>query len=288
MDVTELLVDLANESLSLDAIVAALDDPDWRRPTPAVGWTVAHQIAHLAWTDRAALLAIDDPDAFAAHLAAAFVAADSFVDAGAEELLASVAGPPALLATWRAGRAELATALGQVPAGRKIPWYGVSMSSASMATARIMETWAHGLDVADTLGITREPTDRLRHIAFLGHRTLGYSFAAHGRPIPDQPVRLELSAPDGTQWTFGPADATNRVTGGALDFCLLVTQRRNRADLDLRADGPVAHEWLDIAQTFAGPPGPGRPPGAHGRDDASGGGRDDASGRGRNDVTAGP
>jgi uncharacterized protein (TIGR03084 family) len=129
-----------------------------------------------------------------------------------------------------------------------------------MVTARIMETWAHGLDVADTLGITRAPTARLRHIAFLGHRTMGYSFAANGRGVPDEPVRLELSAPDGTQWTFGPSGAANKVTGPALDFCLLVTQRRNRADLALHADGPVADEWLDIAQTFAGPPGAGRPP----------------------------
>jgi uncharacterized protein (TIGR03084 family) len=134
------------------------------------------------------------------------------------------------------------------------------MSPVSMATARIMETWAHGLDVADTLGQTRPPSARLRHIAFLGHRTLGHSFLAHGRPMPTEPVRLELSGVDGQTWEFGPADAANRVTGPALDFCLLVTQRRHRADLGLRAEGPVANEWLDVAQAFAGPPGAGREP----------------------------
>jgi uncharacterized protein (TIGR03084 family) len=262
MDVVAVVADLTDESCSLDAIVAALADGDWRRNTPAAGWTIAHQIAHLAWTDRATLVAINDPEQFAAHVARAFAAPATFVDEGAEQTLAA---PAALLETWRAGRAELARALVGVPAGQKIPWYGLSMSPTSMATARIMETWAHGLDVADALGITPEPTDRLRHIAFLGHRTLAYSFLANGRPSPTEPVRLELTgpapAPDGAQpqWTFGPEQASNRVSGPALDFCLLVTQRRNRADLDLTAQGPVADEWLGIAQCFAGPPGGGRP-----------------------------
>ena len=257
MDIAELVADLNDESNSLDGIVTGLANADWQRDTPAAGWTIAHQIAHLTWTDRSTLLAINDPVAFAAHLNEAAASPDSFVDRGAQETLAE---PAALLATWRESRRALAQALLAVPAGKKVPWYGVDMSATSMATARLMETWAHGLDVADALGLTREPTARLRHIVFLGHRTLGYSFLARGRPLPQEPVRLELTGPgnDTPLWTFGPEDAQNRVTGSALDFCLLVTQRRHRADLDLWAEGPVANEWLDIAQAFAGPPGPGR------------------------------
>jgi uncharacterized protein (TIGR03084 family) len=131
-----------------------------------------------------------------------------------------------------------------------------------MATARIMESWAHGEDVAGALGVRRPPTVRLRHIAHLGFRTLGHGFAAHGRPVPAAPVRVELAGPDGEVWAFGPADAADRVTGPALDFCRLVTQRRHRADLALVATGPVADEWLDVAQAFAGPPGAKRSPGA--------------------------
>jgi uncharacterized protein (TIGR03084 family) len=134
------------------------------------------------------------------------------------------------------------------------------MSPTSMATARLMETWAHGEDVADALGVSRTPTDRLRHVAYLGVRTLRHSFATHGRPEPAEPVRLELVGPGGDLWAYGPADAANRLTGPALDFCLLVTQRRHRADLALVPAGPVADEWLDVAQAFAGPPGSGRPP----------------------------
>lgn len=254
VDLAELLTDLADESADLDRNVTGLSDVDWSRPTPAAGWTIAHQIAHLAWTDRAALLAATDPEAFAAVLAQALADPTGFVDRGAA---AGLAPPRELLARWRDGRARLAAALAAMPPGARAPWFATAMSPASMATGRLMETWAHGQDVAEALGIQRRPTDRLRHVAYLGYRTLGNSFAAHGRPIPDEPVRVELTAPD---LVFGPAEATNRVVGPALDFCLLVTQRRHRADLALQASGRVADEWMDVAQAFAGPPGVGRQP----------------------------
>lgn len=268
VDLESLLADLADESAELDTLVATRDAVQWARPTPAPGWTIAHQIAHLAWTDHAALLAATDPAAFAEFVGVATRYPGDFVDRGAAEFLAPRAE---LLARWRTGRTALAEALRTAPAGSKLPWYGTRMAPASMVTARIMETWAHGQDVADALGLTRTPTPRLRHVAHLGARTVGHSFTAHGRPAPDAPVRVELVAtpapdgdgePDGGLWVFGPADAVNVVSGPALDFCLLVTQRRHRADLALVATGPVAEEWLDLAQAFAGPPGPGREPGA--------------------------
>ncbi|MGY0003536.1 TIGR03084 family metal-binding protein [Micromonospora sp. I033] len=251
VDLTALLADLAAESEQLDALVAPLPPDDWARPTPAPGWSVAHQIAHLAWTDHVAHLAATDTPAFFASVTSA-PDPSRLVDDGAEAFLAP---PAALLARWRAGRAALAGALAAAPAGEKLPWYGTRMSPASMATARLMETWAHGEDVADALGVRRTPSARLRHVAHLGFRTLGHGFAAHGRPVPAAPVRVELLGPAGDTWAFGPVDAADRVTGPALDFCLLVTQRRHRADLALVATGPVADEWLDVAQAFAGPPG---------------------------------
>jgi uncharacterized protein (TIGR03084 family) len=257
VDVVALVTDLAAESADLDDRVASLPDPDWARPTPAVGWTIAHQIAHLAWTDDVSLLAANDPDAFAPALAAAAADPTGYVGRCAEE---SLAPPGELLARWRAGRARLAEALVAASPGARLPWFGTAMSPASMVTARIMETWAHGLDVAEALGVTSTPTARLRHVAHLGVRTLGHGFLVHGRPPPAVPVRVELVAPTGELWTYGPPDADDRVAGPALDFCLLVTQRRHRADLALVPTGPVADEWLDVAQAFAGPPGAGRAP----------------------------
>jgi uncharacterized protein (TIGR03084 family) len=134
------------------------------------------------------------------------------------------------------------------------------MKARSMLTARLMETWAHGQDIADGLGVERVPTDRLRHVAHLGVRTVGFAFAAHGRPAPEVPIRFELRSPGGELWRWGPEDAADRVSGPALDFCLLVTQRRHRDDLALTAEGTTARAWLPIAQAFAGPPGEGRKP----------------------------
>ncbi|MCQ4121308.1 TIGR03084 family metal-binding protein [Rhodococcus tibetensis] len=249
--------DVCAESESLDALVADLPDSRWADPTPAEGWTIAHQIGHLLWTDRAALLAITDPDGFTAQVTDAAADPAGFVDAGAQEC-ASL--PPAeLLAEWRATRERLADALGAVPPDRKILWYGPPMKAASMATARLMETWAHGQDVADALGVARTPTARLRSIAHLGVRTRDFAYAVNGLTPPAEEFRVELTAPDGVfVWTWGPEDAAQKVTGPAEDFCLLVTQRANRADLALVATGPNADEWLDIAQAFAGPAGDGR------------------------------
>ncbi|MFJ3219121.1 TIGR03084 family metal-binding protein [Kitasatospora sp. NPDC086801] len=257
-----LLDDLRAESAALDALVAGLDPAGWARPTPAEGWTIAHQIAHLAWTDDWTALAARDADGFAAKLDECFGAPPAGGVDPVEEGAASgaAAAPADLLARWRAGREEVSAALAAVPAGTRLPWFGPPMKPASMATARLMETWAHGQDVADTLGADREPTARLRHIAHLGLRTLGFAFTLHGLPAPEHPVRLELTAPDGGLWTFGPDGAADRVTGPALDFCLLVTQRRHRDDLALTATGPTATAWLPIAQVFAGAPGKGRTP----------------------------
>ena len=248
--------DLHAESEALDGLVAGLPPQGWAASTPAPGWTIAHQIAHLLWTDRVALMSINDEAAFGELLVAAQAIADTFVDDGAEELAAL---PPArLLADWRRTRNELHAALRTVPDGRKLLWFGPPMSAPSMATARLMETWAHGLDVADALGVEVAPSDRLKSIAHLGVRTRDFAFTVHGLTPPAEPFRVELRAPDGSVWAWGPEEAAQRVTGSAYDFCCLVTQRRPRAELDVEADGPDAQKWLSIAQAFAGPPGMGR------------------------------
>ncbi|MGY5101192.1 TIGR03084 family metal-binding protein [Streptomyces sp. 900105245] len=257
-DPTPVIDDLRAESDELDLLVAQLSSEQWTLPTPAPGWTVAHQIAHLAWTDHSALLAVTDADAFHALVEKALTRPGSFVDEGAED---GARLPVAeLLASWRAGRTVLDAALREAPPGGRFPWYGPPMSAASMATARLMETWAHALDVADALGVVRPPTGRLRHVARLGVRTRDFAFGVHGLTPPAEEFRVELTAPDGGTWAYGPEDAPQRVTGPALDFCLLVTQRAHRGDLALSAEGPGADRWLDIAQAFAGPPGTGRPP----------------------------
>jgi uncharacterized protein (TIGR03084 family) len=132
------------------------------------------------------------------------------------------------------------------------------MSPASSVTARLMETWAHGQDIADALGVEVVPTGRLRHVADLGIRAMPYSYVVNRLAGPTETIRVELTAPDGARWSWGPADAANSVTGEALDFCRVVTQRRHPDDTGLVVTGPVAQQWISIAQAFAGPAGPGR------------------------------
>lgn len=260
-DAAAVIDDLRDESDELDELVRGLSPERWAAPTPAPGWTIAHQIAHLAWTDGVALLAATDPDAFAAEAAKALEAPDTFVDVAARAIVAEDA-PDALLARWRDGRERLREVLRTAPAGTRMPWYGPPMSVASMATGRLMETWAHGQDVADALGATRVPTARLRHVARIGARARDHAYRVRGITVPEEEFRVELRAPDGGLIAFGPEDAAQRVTGPLLDFCLLVTQRAHRDDLAVRATGPDADRWLGIAQAFAGPPGPGRAPGS--------------------------
>ncbi|ADB29246.1 Wyosine base formation domain protein [Kribbella flavida DSM 17836] len=262
MQLDEVLADLWAESTELDMLVGGLAADGWATPTPAEGWTVAHQIAHLAWTDEAALRAVTDPDAFQAVLDHAAADPAGHVDRGAAEGAALPAEE--LLPYWRETRAELAEALKQVPAGQKVPWFGPPMSPVSMATARLMETWAHGQDVVDGLGVTRQPSTRLRHVAHLAVRARDFSYLLHDRKPPAAPFHVELTGPDGQIWSYGDESAEQRVTGPALDFCLLATQRRHRDDLAVEAVGADAEEWLGIIQAFAGLPGKGRTAGQFG------------------------
>lgn len=257
-DISALIADLRAEGEALDGLVAGLPAAGWTTPTPAEGWTIAHQISHLAWTDRVAIIAATDPEGFSVLISAAADDPAGYVESGAAE--GADEDPAALLARWRAGRAGIVTALAAVPAGTRLPWFGPPMSAVSMATARLMETWAHGQDVADALGVGRTSTNRLRHVAHIGVRARDFAFRTHRLDPPGEAFRVELTGPEGDVWAWGPEDAAERVTGPALDFCLLATQRRHRADLALVAVGENAHHWLDIAQAFAGPPGSGRTP----------------------------
>ncbi|MDT0200421.1 TIGR03084 family metal-binding protein [Nocardioides sp. AE5] len=256
----QVLADLAAQGDELDGHVAGLSDDQWRTPTPAEGWDIATQVAHLAWTDRASIAAVahvhGDTEGWDNLVLEAIADPEHVVDKAA---LAGADRPAAdLLADWRQGRAQVIEALRSVPRGHKIPWYGPPMSPTSMATARFMETWAHSLDVYDALGVTVAPTDRIVHVAHIGVRTRNFAFVTNGLEPPTDEFRISLTSPSGEQWEFGPDDAVQTVNGSAYDFCLLATQRVHRADTDLVAVGAEADQWLDIAQCFAGNPGAGR------------------------------
>lgn len=256
-DLNALLDDLREEQRDLRGLVERVD---LDTATPAEGWDVRDAVAHLAGTDAEAVKAATTPKVFLAELAELARDVDGFLTAQLVARRGLSRGQ--LLQEWQAGFDAMLDAFAGVEPGTRVPWYGPPMSPASFATARLMEYWAHGQDVADAAGVRRAPTARLRHVCHLGVRTRGFSYVVRGRQAPDVDVAVELTAPGGGTWAFGDPAAPARVTGPAEDFCLLVTQRRHRDDLALVAEGRAADEWLDIAQCFAGPPGPGRPPAA--------------------------
>jgi uncharacterized protein (TIGR03084 family) len=257
--IASLVGDLVAESGELRAVLEPLPAGDWARLTPAVGWTILDQVTHLAYFDDATRLSITDPARFQAEAGQLTADGQDFPDRIAAQFHDTA--PPEALAWFAGSRDRLAATFREADPATRLPWYGPAMSPASSVTARLMETWAHGQDVLDTIGIARVPTDRLRHVADLGIRARRYSYAVNGLTVPADPIRVELAAPDGQSWTWGPAGARDRVAGDAVDFCLVVTQRRHRDDTRLDVRGPVAAQWIGIAQAFAGAAGPGRPPG---------------------------
>ena len=254
-DPASLLRDLEAEHAALDARVADLDDETWHAPSPAEGWDVADCISHLHYFDGTAILALTDGPAFQKHLEAMLGGA---ADEGVDVAFGRGNTGGALLEDWRRGRSALLTALDKADPTVRVPWYGPPMSLTSFASARLMETWAHGQDVSDALGLEPVTSDRLRHVCHIGVQARPYAYLVHGVDNPDVPVRVELTGPGAGEW--GPPDAADRITGTALDFALLVTQRRHLLDVDLTVTGDTAAQWASIAQAYAGPAGPGREP----------------------------
>jgi uncharacterized protein (TIGR03084 family) len=255
---SDVYTDLVAEADYLDGFVAGLG-AEWDLPTPAPGWTVAHQIAHLAFVSTLARQAAAEPAAFAAQASAAKSGFQAAVDGALQRLLADSHG--GILERWRRERVAAAEALAAVPAGQMVPWLVNPLPASVLTAAGLMEHFGHGQDVVDALGAQREYTDRIGHVAWFATRTRDFGYEARGLEPPEQEFRFELTAPSGAAWNFGPEDAEQRVSGPAVDFCLLVTRRRHRDDLDLKAVGRHADQWLDIAQAYRGPAGDGRRPG---------------------------
>lgn len=253
-----ILDDLAAETASLLDVVRGLDEgPDGiDRMTPSEPWTVRDQISHLAGFDMKARIAATEPERFMEELEADFTDGG---DALMESHFAAGRGlsPAGVVEWWTTERRALIAAFRSLDPAKRIPWYGPPMRTRSSAEARLMETWAHGVDVIDALGVDRAPTDRLFHVAELGVKTFRFSFQNRGMDVPETRVRVMLTGPSATVRSWND-DSDDSVVGPVEDFCLVVAQRRHLADTALEVSGPVAASWMTNAQVFAGPPGPGR------------------------------
>lgn len=253
LDFPQLVADIRQESDWLLECLHRLDGQEWDLPTPAQGWSIKDQVSHLAYFDDSALLALTNPNKFRVHADELMAGGMDFPDKiAAEHRRLS----PDRLLDWLAdSREQLLLAFAAEDPRRRLPWFGPDMSVASSATARLMETWAHGQDLYDTVGVDHPVSPGLRSIAHLGVATFAFAHRLNGCDIPDEPVHVALVSPDGGCWEWGPDDAPDVVRGPAQDFVLTVTQRRDWRDTDLTVEGAVATAWLDIAQAYAGAPG---------------------------------
>ncbi len=244
--------DLVAETDALSDVVDGISEDQWHLPTPAEGWDSRETVIHLGMADWVATMAVVNPERFDGFKAsAARGETDLHTAAGLD--FAAMSGTQ--IWDWLCEeRAKMLAAVRPLDVKDRIPWFGPSMSALSFVTARLMETWSHGHDVADTHGRELPQTDRLRHVAHIGVSTRGWSYANRGLTVPSGSVRVELDGPNGDTWTWGPDDAADKVSGDAYEFCLAVTQRRHHTETGLLVEGPLALEWMDIAQAFAGPP----------------------------------
>lgn len=243
--------DLQDETAAVGGVVEPLTEEQWRLPTVAEGWDTAETILHLAAADRMAHLAVTDRPTF-------LTARDRMMS-GEVSLHASVARDATemtgaeLWAWFLEQRTQMIDAFRELQPKERLAWLGPDIGARSLVTSRLLETWSHSHDLADTFGVAYPRTDRLRHIAHIGFVTRDFSYVNRGLTPPAEPVRVELTSPDGEVWTWGPDDAEQAVFADAYEFCKVVTRRLDFANSSVRADGPLAAEWMEIAQPWIEP-----------------------------------
>ena len=254
--------DFLDESNALNALVGGLSDRELATQTAFKGWTIDVVIGHLHTWNWAADLSLRDGDAFQDFFATVkqHIASGGNLNQFERNWLDGLRGR-ALLDTWSAHYPEVAERFGEAEPSKRVKWAGPDMSVRSSISARLMETWAHGQEVYDQLGVLRENTDRVGNIVFLGLNTYGWTFNVRGETPPQPVPHLKLTAPSGESWVYGEPSESELIEGLAEQFCQVVTQVRNVADTDLRVVGANAASWMSKAQCFAGapqePPAPG-------------------------------
>ncbi|MEN8239986.1 MAG: maleylpyruvate isomerase family mycothiol-dependent enzyme [Actinomycetota bacterium] len=258
-----ILSDLVAEQQQLDQFLQTLRDRQWQLPTPAHGWSIQDTVSHLAHTEEFAAEVLADGEAR--------VKAEGITDLDAWTQIGVERGRgrrhQEIIEWWRFGRADVVDALSRMLATDRVPWLNGDMSTQSFAAVRLMETWAHGLDIKGAVLDRITPLDelpeddedyvdpladttRLRHIASLGHRALPFAFERAGKEFPKQGIRVEVMGPFYSAWRYGPEDTDQVIKGKAADWCRVVVQRQDAEDTALRAEGEYAETALQIATTY--------------------------------------
>ena len=250
--------DFLDESGALYQLIESLKDDEFDQPTQFKGWTINQVLGHLHVWNYAADLSLKDGDQFMEFLNGLMASMKGGSLGEAESAWLKGIKGRELLHTWHEYFNQTSARFLEADPKKRLKWAGPDMSARSSITARLMETWAHGQEVYDTLGVERVNGDRIKNIVVLGVNTFGWTYINRGLETPAKMPYLSLQSPSGEIWEWGDASTQNSIAGSATDFCQVVTQVRNIADTTLVVKGTVAVEWMSFAQCFAG--GPEDPP----------------------------
>ena len=259
---TSLTADLRTEGAELYNLMKKQPESFWQVKTQFKDWTVWDVIAHLHFSDYMAMTTAKSEAAFAelAGKVMVYFQNGKGLQGYARDWLGDISGPD-LLEKWRADFLEMCDLFDGTEPDARLKWFGPDMGVRMFATARQMETWAHGQEIYDMLALDRTDTDRIKNIVVIGVKTFGFCFKTHGKPVPEETPFVSLTAPSGAEWAFGEPNSAGSIMGSAAEFAQVVTQTRNIADTGLKVEGDVANAWMVIAQCFAGgaeqPPKPG-------------------------------
>ena len=251
----EIVTDLKAEQEALNGFLCTLKDEQWDSQMPAEGWTVRDSVSHIAYIDEVSV----------SFIRGDYTALD---EAAKVDMISDETGPKRgrtmqpsqILKWWRDMRDTMDGCLMKIDPKTRIPWFAMPMGARAFATARLMETWAHGLDCYDAVGVEPLNTDRLRHVAMIAYMARPYAYQMNGLELPDAPICIELLLPSGKGRSQGSEDARDIIRGTAKDFCRVAVRRGHWKDVELEVVGSEAKRFIEIVQTYAGPPGSGRKP----------------------------
>lgn len=244
--------DFHAESTALHDLLSGHDPQGFDEPTQFKNWSINAVLQHLHFWNIMAGLQLTDEETLVARMKDMFSQAMTMRDY--ESKFFDGLSGQALLENWYADVQHTADLFDQADPRQRLKWAGPDMSARSSITARLMETWAHGQEVYDHLGVVRQNADRIRNIVVLGVNTFAWTYKTRKQAPPGEMPYLSLTAPSGEVWTYGEPSDAERITGPAEAFCQVVTQVRNVADTPLEVTGSVARDWMSKAQCFAGPP----------------------------------
>jgi len=242
--VRDILSDLVAEQQFLDQSLQRIPIKVWDLVTPNKPWTVRDTIAHLAdFEDLGA-------DSIAGGARIKEWQTSSDLDVLKKKAIARglQMRPQDVIEWWRAARARVVEPLSHMNGDDRVEWIAGDMSARTFATFRLTETWMHGLDIYAALNLEVEDTPRIRHVSWLGWKTLPYAFKQAGEDY--EPVRIEVIGPGYSKWVFGPEDTDQLIKGSASDWARIAVRRIKPADTRLKVTGEFAEKALHLARAY--------------------------------------